>query len=190
MAPEASDPRPARAPAGELLSAVSALALFVVMFVMKWYGVVALPHSADRSGIQSATSAWNELADIRWLMLLTVLVAFGSVVIHISQRSHGSQTDTSRVVTAVAGVTAALVFYRVLIDLPSPTSVVDAKLGAYLGLLAVVGVALGGYESMRAQRVAQHAIRHRERRRVTGAADPPPRPLIAPEESGSGPKIA
>jgi hypothetical protein len=152
--------RPARAPAGELTSVICALLLLGLMFAVKWFGVVALPRSADRSGIQTAATAWTELSAVRWLMLLTVVITLGSVAIHITQRSHGSQTDTSLLVTAAGTLTAGLLFYRVMVALPSPGSVVDAKLGAFVGLLAAVGVALGGFESVLDQR------RRRRRRRV------------------------
>jgi hypothetical protein len=183
--PEAAQPHPdappavgrtasssARAPAGELLSAVSALLLLALMFALKWYGVVALPHAARRSGVQSASSAWNQLSDVRWMMLLTVLVTLGSVTIHLTQRSHGSQSDTSAVITLVAAVTAALLVYRVLIALPSPTYVVDAKIGAYLGLLAAVGVMIGGFQSFRARSLARRRPQRPHRR--PPLATPPP----------------
>ena len=82
-------------------------------------------------------------------MLLTALVTIASVVLHISQRSHGSQTDTSVVVAVLGSITAVLVFVRVLIDLPSTHSVVDVKLGGFLGLLATLGIAFGAFESIR-----------------------------------------
>jgi hypothetical protein len=52
----------------------------------------------------------------------------------------------------LATVTAASMIVRVLIDLPSPDQVVDQKLGAVLGVIAALGVALGAYESVREQR--------------------------------------
>lgn len=141
-----------RAPEGELLSALSALLLLTTMFAFRWYGVIGVQRSPQHAAAQSAAGAWSELTDVRWLMLLTVLVTLGSVVIHLSQGSHGSQTNTSPLVAALGCLTAALLIYRVLIDLPGPTSVVDAKLGALLGLLAAVGIACGGLESVRAGR--------------------------------------
>ena len=39
-----------------------------------------------------------------------------------------------------------------LIDLPSANSVVDQKLGAYIGLLCALGIALGGCEQMLEER--------------------------------------
>jgi hypothetical protein len=167
--------RATRAPAGELLSALSALLLLAVMFATKWYGVVALPDGAQRSGTQSASSAWNQLSDVRWMMLLTVLVTLGSVAIHVTQRSHGSQSDTSVVITFVAAITAALLVYRVLIALPAPRDIVDAKIGAYLGLLAAVGVTIGGFESRRAQRLARRRRQQGPRRHRPVATPPPAR---------------
>ena len=164
---------PGRAPAGELTSALSAVALLVVTFAMKWYGVVALPHSADRAGIQGAVSAWTELTFARWLIIAAVVTALASVGLHVSQRTHGSQTDTSLVVTAIAALTAAVLAYQVLIEMPAPHTVIDAKLGAYLGVLAATGIALGGVESVLAQRRLRSVPRSRRRAPGRTVASPP-----------------
>jgi hypothetical protein len=94
-------------------------------------------------------------------------------VLHATQRSHGKKTDTSLPVAALGTLTAVLLAFRVLIDLPSPDRVVDQKLGAYLGLLAAVAIAYGGYESIREQRARVRAAmyRHRSRPRVAPEAD-------------------
>jgi hypothetical protein len=166
----AAPARGARAPTGELTSALSAVVLLIVTFATKWYGIVALPHSADRAGIQGATSPWVQLTFGRWLIVASVLVAIGSVALHLSQRTHGSQTDTSLIVTVVGTITALELGYRVLINTPSPHSVIDAKLGAYVGLLAATGVAIGGYEYLLAQRRLRRAKRKRHRRPRQAAA--------------------
>ena len=138
---------------GELISAVSALALLILMFTVKWFGIVVTPRPhGPRAATPSAENAWHGLVVVRWVMALTIVVALGSVAIHATQRSHGVITDTSLAVTALGCLTTALLSYRVLIDLPSPGSVVDQKLGAILGLLAAAGIALGGYQSLRERR--------------------------------------
>ena len=158
-----ADPPPVRIRRGELISAASALLLLPAMLALEWYGVVALPGPSRRSGIETAENAWRGLTYLRWLMLITIAVAVGTVILHASQRSHGTKTDTGIPVAALGTLTAVLLVYRVLIDLPNPSSVVDAKLGAFLGLLFAIGIALGGYESIREQRLRRASIEQRSR---------------------------
>ncbi len=156
-------PLPHRIRTGELISALSALMLLPIMFLLEWFGTVGLPRSR-RSGIETAVNAWKELSIARWLLLLAIIVALGSVILHATQRSHGAKTDTS-VLVATTGTLAAIVLgYRVLIDLPHPSSVVDIKIGAYLGLLASLGIALGGYDSI----LEERARRGKNVRRKSG----------------------
>jgi predicted metal-dependent peptidase len=72
----------------------------------------------------------------------------------------------------LGSITAAVLIYRVLIDLPSAGSVVDQKLGAIIGLLAAVGIAFGGYES---------TLEERERARRAAHSSRPPRQTASRE---------
>jgi hypothetical protein len=163
--PETSPNQP-RGHRGELISALSALVLLLLMFLTEWYGIAGgAGRSATRSGLTSAENAWHGLTVLRWLMLLTVALAIGSVILRASQSSHGTQTDTSRLLTALGTLTAVLVAYRVLINLPAPDRVMDQKLGAVLGVLSAFGIALGGYESIREQRKSSRVVVHRPVRR-------------------------
>jgi hypothetical protein len=146
-------PRPAHVHVGELISAVSALLLLVLMFATKWFGVAGVPDpSYARPAISGAEDGWNGLTLVRWVILATVIAAVGSVCLHASQRAHGTRTDTSRLVAGLGTVTSLLLIYRVLIVLPGGGTVIDQKLGAVLGLLCGLGVAWGGYESIRERR--------------------------------------
>jgi hypothetical protein len=153
---------------GALITALSALVLLVVMFATEWYGIDEIPgRVATRTQVTHAVNAWNGLTIVRWLMLATIAVALGSVLLHGSQRSHGAKTNTGGLVAVLGSITAIVVFVRVLVDLPSPHAVVDQKFGAFIGLLAAIGIALGGYESMREERErarrAGHATRAQRR---------------------------
>jgi hypothetical protein len=97
-------------------------------------------------------------------MLTTVVVTVGSLVLHLSQRGHGSQTDTSLLVTALGALTAVLLIYRVFIGLPEPTEVLDQKLGAVLGVFASIGIAFGGFDSLREERARARRLVQRSRR--------------------------
>jgi hypothetical protein len=156
---------------GELMSAAGALVLAPIMFALEWYGVVGVPQ-VRRSGIVSVESAWDGLTYVRWLMLASIVVALGAVVLHATQRGHGARTDTGLPVAVIGTVTALAVGYRILIDLPSPRDVVDVKLGGFLGLLAVLAIAVGGWESVR-----------QERARRRGATPAPPAPAALASEA-------
>jgi hypothetical protein len=154
---------------GEWIAAVFAIALLALMFLTKWYGVAGVPDpSAARPAVSTAVDGWHGLSLVRWVMLLTILVAVGSVVLHLSQRSHGTTTDTSRLITVLGSVTAVLVMYRVLIALPAADRITDQKLGAVLGVVCALGIAFGGRESMLEQK-ASPGGRVPRRRRDGGA---------------------
>ena len=98
--------------------------------------------------------------------MATIVAAVGSVFLHVSQREHGTKTDTSRVVAGLGVLTSVLLIYRVLIALPGDGRVLDQKLGAVLGLVCALGIAWGGYESVREQRLRARAETHGSRRRM------------------------
>jgi hypothetical protein len=142
-----------RPPRAELVSATSALLLAVVMFAFKWYGVAGVPgRSSASAATTSAENGWQALTNLRWLMLATIAVTVASLLLHVSQRGHGTRTDTTALITLLGAATAALVCYRALIDLPMPSEVVDQKLGALLGVCCAIGIALGGFEALREER--------------------------------------
>ncbi len=166
MAQSTDGHRAPRLRQGALITAASAVALLVVMFAMEWYGVDELPGrvSAHRP-LAHAENAWHGLTNVRWLMLLTIAVALGSVLLHGSQRAHGAKTNTGALVAMLGAITAVLLIDRVLIDLPSANAVVDQKLGAYLGVLSAVGIAFGGYESMLEERARRRRVARASRTR-------------------------
>ena len=152
-------PAPLALNRGDLVSAVSALLLLVLMFAVAWYGVDGIPGRAtSRSGVASAQSAWDGLTVIRWLMLVTVLVALGTVAIHLLRPSRIAVAGIRLALLLLAALTAVLLIYRVLIVLPTPDRVVDQKLGGVVGVLAALGIAFGAYDSVREQRARMFAL--------------------------------
>ncbi|MFX6218453.1 hypothetical protein ABTF55_21890, partial [Acinetobacter baumannii] len=76
---------------------------------------------------------------------------------------------------AVGAAAAIVLVDRVLISLPHPDSVVDIKIGAFLGLLATLGIALGGFDSIREERARRGRRAHRRSGQRPLASDPPAR---------------
>ncbi len=132
---------------GELAAAGWAVALLVSMSALKWFGVDGIPGRTP--SVVSAVDAWHGLTVLSWLMLLTALIAIGSVALHFGQRRHGAKTDTSLLLAGASTLTAGLVAYRVLIHLPAPQSVVDQKLGALVGLACALGLAASTWMALR-----------------------------------------
>src|SRR6202020_29508 len=158
---------------GELISAGCAVALLILLLATAWYGVAGVPDPTyARPAVSGTETGWDGVSDIRWVIVVTAIVAVGAVVLRISQREHGRQTDASRLVTALGLLCSALLIYRVLIVLPSPDKVIDQKLGALLGLGCALGIALGGHESIVQRREHPATIRHRPRRRAAARAPP------------------
>jgi hypothetical protein len=132
---------------GELLSAVSAVLLLISMFALEWYGVDGIPGRTRK--LSFSVDAWTGLPVGRWVLLAAIVVTISSTVLHVTQRRHGAKTDTGPVVATFGWMAAALLIYRVLINLPAPAAVVDQKFGAIVGLACGFGIAIGGSEVLR-----------------------------------------
>ena len=135
---------------GDAVAAVAAIVLLVLIFAVEWYGVAGIPGRSSQS--VSAEDAWNGLSVIRWLMMLTILSALASLAIHVRPVSRPVVAAARLTVLTLGTVTFVAVAWRVLIALPTPYRVVDQKLGAFMGVISALGIALGGYQSVREQR--------------------------------------
>ena len=138
---------------GELLSTVCALGLLICMFAFAWYGGAGIPGVTPQDRLVWTQNAWEALTVGRWLLLATIAAALGSLILHLSQRSHGARTNTSPVVALLGVATATLLIYRVLIEMPAANRVIDQKLGAVLGTLLALGIAAGGLRSLQEERL-------------------------------------
>jgi hypothetical protein len=146
---------------GDQIAAVSGVVLLIALF-LPWYGV-----DVDFAGVtgSASASAWEALGFIDILLFLAALVAIGVPV----AKATGSLPDDvpgPLLVLVAGGVAVLLVLFRI-IDLPTPDfgGGVDfsREWGIFLGLIAAVGVAYGGW---RANEEAPAAS--------TPAAAPPP----------------
>jgi cytochrome bd-type quinol oxidase subunit 2 len=132
---------PSRLRRGELLAGTSAVLLAIFMVGVTWYGA-----GAGKSGSQTG---WQALTDLRWLLLVTIVAAVALVVLQATRRAPAIPVTMSLVVMLLGIVTVVALIYRVLIN-PPP----HQQAGAYLGLLSAVGIAVGGYLSLRQEGVA------------------------------------
>jgi hypothetical protein len=144
---------------GELLAGGSAVGLLVVMF-QGWF---------------SGESAWETMAIARVALVLLVLCAFALVALTVS-RTVAMATSAATITIAVGVIALLLVVYRVVINEPGSNASVSVDLGAYLGLLLVLGVVAGAFAALKDERTrAAASLRQTERvLAVRGAPRKPP----------------
>lgn len=126
---ESATPRLRR---GEVGAGVSAVALLAFLFALNWL---------NRAGHNRR--GWIAIPALRWLLLLTALAALGLACAQATRRSPAVPVSLSVIVTALGGLSTLLLIIRLL------TTPAGLCAGAFLGLVAVAGIALGGFVSLR-----------------------------------------
>jgi hypothetical protein len=140
---------------GEIIAGASAVLLLVLMFAVPWYGVKStFSSTATTLGVSTSINGWNSLSHLRWLLLLTIIVTLALAYYQASRQAPAIPVTLSVIVTVLGLLSTLALIYRVLINVPGSNSVVDARVGAYLGLLCAVGILYGGFASMRREGIS------------------------------------
>jgi MFS family permease len=121
---------------GEWIAGGAGLALLASLF-LDWYG---------------GRSAWRSLAVIDIVVALLALVPLALVVLQATRRSPALPVAFS-VLTPLAGAFAALLIGYRIADQPGPDRLLEVHGGAWLGLAAAVVVVVGGWRSLRVERI-------------------------------------
>ena len=123
---------------GEWIAGAGGVALLAALF-LHWYG----------SGPFEAT-AWQAFDVLDVVLALLALVPLGLVLAQATRRSPSIPVALS-VFTAIAGVLAALLILYRIANQPGPNELVDVQAGAWLGLVASLVIAGGGWRSLRVE---------------------------------------
>jgi hypothetical protein len=129
---------------GQLVAAVSAIALFIISF-LPWFGVGGTAVTVGGTTIGGSTnfSLWEAENPLDVYLLIVILVALVPAVLTLL--GGGGDAPLAPMATALlAGVGTLLILYQVF-DTPGDA---DRKVGLFLGLIACAGIAFGGYLSM------------------------------------------
>jgi hypothetical protein len=131
--------------AGEWTAAAGAAALVVTLF-LPWFGVDI--------GIGDVTSSgWDALG---WVTIVLALGAIGCaawLAVATATPRPIAQQVAGGVLTAAVGTIAFLfLVLRALVFQPGPNELVGTRYGAWLGLLAALALALGGWWSIKDER--------------------------------------
>jgi hypothetical protein len=176
---------------GEIVAAVSALALFASMF-LSWYGLAGVSDRTARliagAGQDTTDSAWQAFGLLDFYLLLVVLVALGLAILTAAERAPALPVAAGVVSLLVSGIGALLILVR-LLDQPGPNDAVDVRYGAYLGLAAAIGVAVGSFLSMHDEDPGLGRDRARVEAEIAARGVPvrPAPPPATAETGGSAP---
>ena len=130
---------PSRLRRGEVIAGASAVLLLVLMLLVKWYG----SGGGSRSG-------WESLVGLRWLLVATIAAAFGLVITQATRRAPAVPVTISLLVLVLGVISVLALIYRVLINPPA-----HEQAGAFLGLISAIGIAYGGYLSLRQEGISR-----------------------------------
>ena len=145
--------RPISLSAARSIVVAGAVALAVFMFFFNWYGgnVSGLPHGARLTGATLSSTGWQTFTVSRWVWLLTILVALGSVIALANGYKDDGRLPLSALVAGLGALASALIVIRI-VHHPGPSASSGSlhvsygiKAGIWLGLLAALAIMFGGY---------------------------------------------
>jgi hypothetical protein len=162
---------------GHVVAAVAALVLLLVM-AMDWYGSQAadLAHQigdsaqtsgaeggevgravkqdADRVIARDEKNAWQEQDTLDRVLLAMLLLSVFLPLFAAAYRASGRRAKPpwtpSALAAVVAALTGALVAYRI-VNQPGPDMTTTLKIGAPLGLIALVALGLGAVSALKGE---------------------------------------
>ena len=142
---------------GEKLAGASGVLLLASMF-FHWYGA---------KGFHGGADAWTAFDFIDAVLLIVGVAAIGLALLGVGQAEMGLPVAASTIVTGLGVLAVVLVLIR-LIDPPEIGGTALAsgadptrKIGVWLGLIASIGVAVGGFLAMQGTSFSGEARRSR-----------------------------
>jgi hypothetical protein len=154
---------------GELIAGAGGALLLVFMFGLTWYEVSGTFRQTLGLVLHQRTSwtGWQALTHLRWLLLVTALVALALAYFQAVERAPAIPISLAVIVIVLGGLSALVLIYRVLINTPGNS--LDQQPGAYLGLAAALAIAYGGFASLRQEGGVDPSTAEIETLRLTGS---------------------
>ncbi len=182
---------------GELIAAIGGAALLIIMFAFDWFGVGGAAGDAVEQAqdlglatpdIDIGANAWETLEIIRFLLLITGLVAVGLGIATAMARDVAMPVASSALVAGLGILSVVFIAYRIL-DPPFDSG---REIGVFLGLIAAAAVAYGGWRSMQEEGTSfsEQADVLQDRVGSSGSSSsdaPPPPPPPPPAGTGDPP---
>jgi hypothetical protein len=158
---------------GELIAGISAVALFIIMF-LPWFGFDVggnVEDVANQFGVSvpdANFTAWESFDFIDIVLFVTVIVAVAFAAASAMSQTVALPVAASAITAGLGILSTILIIYR-LIDTPGDA---DRKYGVFLGLIAAAGIAYGGWLAM--QEEGTSFGDQTDRLQGRGTSPPPP----------------
>jgi hypothetical protein len=133
---------------GEVVAGVAGVVLLASMF-LDWYSVS--PETVLGGGGERGVSAWGAFSVVDLFLALVALLGIALALAQVVGRGPALPVGIGVVATTLALAGSLLLLYR-LVNQPGPNELISVDAGAYLGLLATLGVFVGGWLSLSDER--------------------------------------
>ena len=167
---------------GEKVSGISGIALFLIMILFSWFGI-----EVAGFGSTEGANAFESFGFIDIVLLITAIAAIALPLMSATQATVDIPVALSAIVALLGAISVVLVLFRIIsppdFDIPGSVDVgfgeVDTgaettrKFGVFLGLLASIGVAVGGWLAMQEEGTSFGEQRDRLSGGTGGGAPPP-----------------
>jgi hypothetical protein len=134
---------------GEKLAGVSGVVLLLVMFIFDWFSIDVAGGAFEISG---GLNAWESFS---FIDIILFLAAVSGIALAAVKAMDGTSGDLplSTITAGIGGLAVLLVLFRIIsppgFDIPDNSGIdVGRDIGVFLGFLAALGVAAGGYMAM------------------------------------------
>jgi len=134
----------------------SAIAFFIFLFFLLWYGGNA---STPLGGTSGGENGWHAFTNSRWIWLIAIVVALVAVARRAGALSFETPVSFSAIVGFFGALSTVLILYRIVHHPHASASATIAgvrysasygiKIGIWLGLIACVALTYGAYLAMR-----------------------------------------
>jgi prepilin signal peptidase PulO-like enzyme (type II secretory pathway) len=154
--------RSARLGLGEWLAGIGSAVLLVDLFAAAWFEYRPQYHAlAAMLNQRSSANGWQTFEVIGPLALIVALLGIVICLLTATRRSPALPVVLTTLLAPVSLILAVVVAVRVLLDQPtvrlaqaSGGNVIEARAGAYVGLVSTVAIFAGLYLSLRRDSVA------------------------------------
>lgn len=142
---------------GERIAGVSAIVLFVFMFV-DWYDV-SVSGGGFSTGSLGSGSAWDALSNLPIFLVVVIVAVLALVVFRLSDSTYELPFPASVFVAGLGLASVLLILYRI-VDTPGGGSFggvsvdVSPTFGIFVSLLAAAGITYGGWRAMEEEGVS------------------------------------